>query len=198
MAVSTIVRMPITFGLVSIPVTVHAATEQRSTGLKQVHAKDGSRIRLRRYCDAEGVEVPYVEVVRGFEAPGGHVVVLTDEDLSDLPLPTATPCSGRRGAARPRRGPDGHAPGRRGSRPRRPRHLAVRRWPGHEEGHAEVSAPERLINGPAAGGPSGDDVARVFSDGAASGRRLRQDHRSARSAALSETGIRGRPGRGSR
>ncbi|WP_331726891.1 Ku protein [Streptomyces sp. NBC_00280] len=89
MAVSTIVRMSITFGLVNIPVTVHAATEQRSTGLKQVHAKDGSRIRLRRYCDAEGVEVPYVEVVRGFEASDGRVVVLTDEDLSDLPLPTA-------------------------------------------------------------------------------------------------------------
>lgn len=89
MAVSTIAQMSITFGLVSIPVSVHAATEQRSVELRQVHVKEGSRIRLRRFCETEGIEVPYVEVARGFEAPDGRVVVLTDEDLADLPLPTA-------------------------------------------------------------------------------------------------------------
>lgn len=35
------------------------------------------------------MEVPYSDVARGFEAPGGRVVVLTDADLADLPLPTA-------------------------------------------------------------------------------------------------------------
>ncbi|MGA5442453.1 Ku protein [Streptomyces griseoincarnatus] len=81
--------MSITFGLVSIPVSVHAATEPHPVTLRQVHAKDGSRIRLRRFCEAEGVEVPYSDVARGFEAPDGRVVVLTDADLADLPLPTA-------------------------------------------------------------------------------------------------------------
>lgn len=85
---TTIANMSITFGVVSIPVTVHAATEQHSTGLRQVHVSDGARIRQRRYCEAEDVEVPYDQVARGYESPDGRVVVLTTEDLADLPLPT--------------------------------------------------------------------------------------------------------------
>ncbi|GAA2686880.1 Ku protein [Streptomyces lunalinharesii] len=83
-----ITRMHITFGLVSIPVTVHAATERRAVPLHQVHAKDGGRIRQRRFCEAEGVEVPYAEIARGYESPDGRLAVLTDQDLADLPLPT--------------------------------------------------------------------------------------------------------------
>jgi len=86
---TTIAQMTISFGLVSIPVTVAAATESRSVGLHQVHARDGARVRQRRICEAEGVEVPWDEVARGYAAPDGRVVVLTDEDLADLPLPTA-------------------------------------------------------------------------------------------------------------
>lgn len=86
---TTIAKVQISFGLVAIPVTVHAATEQHAVPLREVHVKEGSRVRRRRWCEAEDIEVPYEEVARGYEASDGRVVVLTDEDLADLPLPAA-------------------------------------------------------------------------------------------------------------
>ncbi|MFI6771155.1 Ku protein [Streptomyces sp. NPDC050355] len=85
---AAIARLHITFGLVSIPVSVHAATERGEVPLHQVHAKCGSRIRQRRICQGEGIEVPYDQVARGYETADGRTVVLTDDDLADLPLPT--------------------------------------------------------------------------------------------------------------
>jgi DNA end-binding protein Ku len=78
----------ISFGLVMIPVKLYAATEQKDIAFRQVHRDDGGRIRFRRVCSACGAEVPYEEVAKGFELPTGEVVVLTDDDMADLPLPT--------------------------------------------------------------------------------------------------------------
>ncbi|MGW4379198.1 non-homologous end joining protein Ku [Kitasatospora sp. NPDC004531] len=79
----------ITFGLVSVPVQLYAATEEHSgPSLHQVHVKDGSRIRLKRFCEAEGKEVPYSEIAKGYESPDGRQVVLDEEDLAELPLPS--------------------------------------------------------------------------------------------------------------
>ncbi|WP_051877051.1 Ku protein [Streptomyces natalensis] len=88
--VQTIARLSITWGLVTIPVTVHAATAPHSLPLHQVHARcGGGRIRLRRVCEREGVEVPYEQVARGWDAGDGRVVVLSEDDLADLPLPSS-------------------------------------------------------------------------------------------------------------
>src|SRR6266568_4766521 len=78
----------ISFGLVMIPVRLYAATEQKDIAFRQVHRADGGRIRFRRFCSIGGDEVPYEEVVKGYELPTGEMVVLDDEDLADLPLPT--------------------------------------------------------------------------------------------------------------
>src|SRR4051794_31423817 len=78
----------ISFGLVSVPVQLFSATQERSVPLHQVHAKDGGRIRMHRFCEAEGKEVPYQEIARGYQAPDGRTVVLTDEDLTSLPVPS--------------------------------------------------------------------------------------------------------------
>ena len=79
----------ISFGLVVIPVKLFAATEQRDVAFRQVHREDGGRVQFRRFCSLDGQEVPYSDVAKGFELPTGDVVVLTDEDLADLPLATA-------------------------------------------------------------------------------------------------------------
>ena len=76
----------ISFGLVMIPVKLYAATEQKDIAFRQVHREDGGRIRFRRVCSLDGAEVPYEDVAKGFELPGGEMVVLTDEDMADLPL----------------------------------------------------------------------------------------------------------------
>jgi DNA end-binding protein Ku len=79
----------ISFGLVMIPVRLYAATEQKDIAFRQVHRTDGGRIRFRRVCSVCGEEVPYEDVAKGYELPTGDMVVLTDEDMADLPLPTA-------------------------------------------------------------------------------------------------------------
>ncbi len=76
----------ISFGLVSIGVKLYSATEERSIAFHQVHRCDGGRIRYKRVCQADEQEVAYGDIAKGYELPSGEMVVLTDEDLADLPL----------------------------------------------------------------------------------------------------------------
>ena len=78
----------ISFGLVMIPVKLYAATEQKDIAFRQVHRADGGRIRFRRICSVDGAEVAYEDVAKGFELPTGEMMVLTEDDLADLPLPS--------------------------------------------------------------------------------------------------------------
>ncbi|QWF80932.1 non-homologous end joining protein Ku [Amycolatopsis sp. CA-230715] len=79
----------VSFGLVTIPVNLYTATENKSVSLRQVHEADGARIQYKRYCSAENKEVPYAEIAKGYELPDGGMVVLTDTDFAELPLPTS-------------------------------------------------------------------------------------------------------------
>jgi DNA end-binding protein Ku len=79
----------ISFGLVVIPVKLYAATEQRDITFRQVHRADGGRIQFRRFCTLDDEEVPYSDIAKGYELPTGDMVVLTDDDLAELPLVTA-------------------------------------------------------------------------------------------------------------
>ena len=79
----------ISFGLVTIPVKLYSATEERDISFRQVHEEDGGRIRYKRVCEIDGDEVPYSDIGKGYEMPDGRMVILTNEDFSSLPLPTA-------------------------------------------------------------------------------------------------------------
>ncbi|MCO6009492.1 Ku protein [Actinoallomurus purpureus] len=79
----------ISFGLVTIPVKLYSATEQRDVAFHQVHRTDGGRIRFKRVCTKDGEEVPYSDIAKGYELPSGETVVLTDEDFAELPLSTS-------------------------------------------------------------------------------------------------------------
>jgi DNA end-binding protein Ku len=79
----------ISFGLVTIPVKLYSATEERDVSFHQVHRDDGGRIRYKRVCQTDGEEVPYSDIAKGYELSSGEVVVLTDEDFADLPLTTS-------------------------------------------------------------------------------------------------------------
>src|SRR3954463_5966291 len=76
----------ISFGLVTIPVKLYSATEQGDVSFHQVHREDGGRIRFKRVCTKCGEEVPYSDIAKGYELPGGEIIVLTDDDLANLPL----------------------------------------------------------------------------------------------------------------
>ncbi len=79
----------VSFGLVNIGVRMFAATEERDVSFHQVRRSDGSRIRYRRVAEADGEEVAYADIAKGYVLPSGETVVLTDDDFADLPLPSA-------------------------------------------------------------------------------------------------------------
>jgi DNA end-binding protein Ku len=79
----------VSFGLVTIPIQLYAATENKNVSLHQVHESDGARIQYRRFCSEEDKEVPYAEIAKGYELEDGQTVILTSADLSDLPLSTS-------------------------------------------------------------------------------------------------------------
>jgi DNA end-binding protein Ku len=88
MAARAIWSGAVSFGLVTIPVKLYTATRARDIQFHLLHAKDGSRISQKRFCQAEDVEIPWNEVVKGYEVAPGEHVVLTDEDFKALPLPS--------------------------------------------------------------------------------------------------------------
>ena len=75
----------VSFGLVSVPVKLYAATESHDVSFRQVHAKDGGRIKYQRTCSLDGEEVEYADIAKGYETEDGEMVILTDEDMASLP-----------------------------------------------------------------------------------------------------------------
>lgn len=75
----------VSFGLVSVPVKLYSATESKDISFRQVHAKDGGRIKYQRICSLDGEEVAYADIAKGYETEDGEMVVLDDSDLADLP-----------------------------------------------------------------------------------------------------------------
>lgn len=72
----------ISFGLVRVPVKLHSATESKRIAFKERHALDGAAIEHRRVCVKEGKEVPYDEIVKGYEVASGEYVVLSKDELA--------------------------------------------------------------------------------------------------------------------
>jgi DNA end-binding protein Ku len=76
----------ISFGLVTIPVAVFPATEEKSLRFNQLHDEDMGRVRYKRVCEKDGEEVAFDHIVKGYEYEKDHYVVLTDEDLDKVPV----------------------------------------------------------------------------------------------------------------
>ena len=75
----------VSFGLVSVPVKLYAATESHDVSFRQVHAKDGGRVKYQRICSIDGEEVAYADIAKGYETEDGEMVILTDDDMAELP-----------------------------------------------------------------------------------------------------------------
>jgi DNA end-binding protein Ku len=78
----------ISFGLVTIPISLVSATEPRETlAFNLLHRKDGSRIVEKRFCAKEDVEVPWKDIVKGYQYAKDQYAVLTDEDFARVRVP---------------------------------------------------------------------------------------------------------------
>lgn len=75
----------VSFGLVSVPVKLYSATENKDISFRQVHAKDGGRIKYQRICSLDGEEVAFADIAKGYETEDGEMVILTDSDMAELP-----------------------------------------------------------------------------------------------------------------
>ena len=76
----------ISFGLVTIPVSVYPATEEKTLRFNQLHDEDGGRIRMKRTCSVDGEEVGYEHIVKGYEYEKDKYVVLTEDDFDKVPV----------------------------------------------------------------------------------------------------------------
>ena len=81
MAARSIWNGTVTFGLVNVPVKLFTATDNKSVSFNEVHARDGAKIEHRRICPKEEKEVPYDEVVKGYEVSEDKFVVLEKDEV---------------------------------------------------------------------------------------------------------------------
>jgi DNA end-binding protein Ku len=80
-AVKMIWKGAVSFGLITIPVRLYPAVQEKTVAFHQLHDRDGGRIFYTRTCSLCGEEVPYDHVVRGYEYEKGRYVALSDQDL---------------------------------------------------------------------------------------------------------------------
>jgi DNA end-binding protein Ku len=72
----------IAFGLMTVPVKLHTATESKTVSFREVHLDDGAPIEHRRFCSKEDKEVPYKDVVKGYEVGEDRYVVLDKDEIA--------------------------------------------------------------------------------------------------------------------
>ncbi len=78
----------IQFGLVTIPVKLYLATETKGIAFNMLHKEDLSRIQMKIVCPVEDEVISRSDTVKGYEYSPGEYVVITDEDLDNVPLKT--------------------------------------------------------------------------------------------------------------
>lgn len=79
-------RGALSFGLVHIPIRMYSASKSRELKFKMLHKKDMSEIRYARICKADGKEIPWEDIVKGYEYEKGDYIVLSEEDFEKANL----------------------------------------------------------------------------------------------------------------
>jgi DNA end-binding protein Ku len=81
MAARSLWNGAIRFGLVNVPIKVYGAASSKQIRFRELHVKDGAPLEHKRVCAKEDKEIPYDEVVRGYETSPGRYVVLTKDEI---------------------------------------------------------------------------------------------------------------------
>ena len=82
MAARSIWNGTISLGTIAVPIKVHSATESKGVRFSEVHESDAARIEHKRISPQTGEEVPYDEIVKGYEIAEGEYVVLEKEEVA--------------------------------------------------------------------------------------------------------------------
>lgn len=78
----------ISFGLVNIPIQLYTATQEQAVRFNQLHKVCHTPVKYKKFCPTCGVEVQAEDLVRGFAYDADRYIIVDDEDLATLPLPT--------------------------------------------------------------------------------------------------------------
>jgi DNA end-binding protein Ku len=76
----------ISFGLVNIPIALYPATRKEELKFRLLRAKDLSPVNYKRVAEKDGREVPWGEIVKGYEYEKGKFVVLNEKDFQRVDL----------------------------------------------------------------------------------------------------------------
>src|SRR3954452_11533838 len=74
----------LSFGMVTVPVKLYSAVSKKTVRFHQLHEKDGVRIQQKRMCPADGEEVSYDQIVKGYEITPDQYVVVTPDELEAI------------------------------------------------------------------------------------------------------------------
>ena len=85
----TVWKGAISFGLLNVPVKMGAATHRENIAFRQLHKACNTPINQKRFCPRCEKEVPYEEIVRGYEYEPGEFVIISDEEMEGLPVKSA-------------------------------------------------------------------------------------------------------------
>jgi DNA end-binding protein Ku len=74
----------ISFGLLNVPVKLYSAVSRKQIRFNELRESDSSRVRHKRVAESDGKEVPYEEIVRGYEISPDRYVIFSRDELEDL------------------------------------------------------------------------------------------------------------------
>ena len=74
----------ISFGLLNVPVKLYSAVSKQTIRFRELRENDGSRVKHKRVAEKDGEEVPYDDIVKGYEYAPDQYVVLSRDELADL------------------------------------------------------------------------------------------------------------------
>ena len=78
----------VSFGMVTIPIKMYTATDEKDIAFNMLHKTDGVRIKMQRYCPEDEQVVELGETVRGYEISPGQYVTMEPEDFEKVPVDT--------------------------------------------------------------------------------------------------------------
>src|SRR5665213_625641 len=76
----------ISFSLINIPIALYPATRREELKFRLLRASDMSPVNYKRVAEADGKEVPWEQIVKGYEYEKGKFVVLKDEDFARVDI----------------------------------------------------------------------------------------------------------------
>lgn len=78
----------VSFGMVSIPIKLYTATDEKDVSFNLLHRKDGARIKQQRYCPEDDAVIEWNDVARGYEIAPDQYVIMEPEDFEKVPVDT--------------------------------------------------------------------------------------------------------------